>query len=554
MGNEETRDVRREMVVCPHCDEPLPEYDGGEFCSECGQALRRADGSLPTPPPLPELENVSDLPEPGAPTIHHQDDPVGDEETMNVATKPPDFQRSTSAEETARPQAPQASRPEGKRKKNQCTDLEVRYNVSRVFVDGVVMSFDLLITPLVEDLSEICVDVHVRDARHRDYHDRQCVMEIPEKDEELEVSINFLPPSGMHGRISFTFYVTYRKDDDVRWFLAHQKHWIFPPHEKARVAIDRLQIDLSTKIIQGDVADATVNQRLDSLKDLADAITEKNDTAEWLATIDLPEVWESLPLRRCRPPTGDGGLPPRPTRPTLSPPQPGQAARCRQLTLQNAHERVQLVAGDRNQFGRNRKNTLVIRRAEVLRNQEEHSRISRFHFRLERRSNEVWIVDRASAGGGRPARASAYGTYIDESRIAPGKEARIFPSRTHRIGLAGGSDGDPDAMLLEMTLYTCGASELSGSEYPESVDPSEPACLFIRRKDNIPEFYLVVWRYARLSLINSKQPPGWIWRSQDAFAWRDGDDCLWLEPGVTCTAGTATAFSQWGLEKQQNDE
>ena len=508
-------------IQCPHCEIDLNDHPGGVFCLHCGGELGSIAGGQaeqPQPPgrdPDPTTSTDIISPVPGA----------------------------------VEPEASRREREKKRRRVSKCKDLDVQYNVSRIFVDGVVMSFDFQITPLKDGLTDLCVEVRVRDQqRNKDCHVRECVPEIPEKDEVLDACINFLSPPGMKGRISFSLYISYRLDEETRWFVAHPKHWVFPAREKAQVVFDKLSIDLSTTIQQGHASDIQVQQRQHRLDDLTDAFVHDDDTAEKLTTIDLPEVWELLPLNRCKPPAD--GRDGRVSGPSKLP-GPAEPARRRRLTLELAGHQLHFITGQRVQLGRKRGNDIIVRTGRELAGESSESRISRCHCRIEQKGGQVFVTDKASEGSGHPERASSWGIFVDGERVDPGRSFALQQGKAALLVLGGDDSTDPHTVGFEARVVAIDPAERVAAELPAVSDSAGADGLLLRRLDNVPESYAIVWGCLPVKLFDPHWGEGWMIRDRDAFAWQNGASRTWLMEGEELQlgngVGTVHEFSQWGL-------
>jgi hypothetical protein len=182
--------------------------------------------------------------------------------------------------------------------KSHCPDLRVEYNVGRVFVDGMTTPFDFLVTPLRDGIEDLCVSVEARDLVHRvTLRDRRECPEIPVPGEALEIYIDFLPPPGMHGQVSFEFRISYTCEGCAQAYVARRRHIIHPSREEARISVGgNLIIDnrVDAEIHQGHASDAEIKVgdggrglseflRRTSPESKADAVTKYCGTVALLA-------------------------------------------------------------------------------------------------------------------------------------------------------------------------------------------------------------------------------------------------------------------------------
>ena len=157
------------------------------------------------------------------------------------------------------------------------------------------------------------------------------------------------------------------------------------------------------------------------------------------------------------------------------------------LTLRGPSGVVQLLSDDVVTFGRNRDNLIPLRvfgADGTIDHDANQNNISRFHFRLAREARDCVVMD-----GGRSSDqgacgeivASAYGTRLNGTRLAPAGSARLESGRENLLGV--GREDVELRMRLSFSRDSWG----------------RPSGVVVDREDGARLRVCVVWREIRLS-------------------------------------------------------
>lgn len=506
---------------CPQCGFPVSA--GDRSCSYCGGDLPAAAAPA-TPEPA-----VSPKTDPEQPAF------------ISVATlraeagaPPPAGPRPEAASAPAEALADSA--PVTHENHSHCDDLRVLYNNGKVFVEGMVVPFDFRITPQAADLDGLFVEIR-QDGTQVSRCDPD---EYLDPGDELDIHLTFIAPAGLQGQVPFDIYVGYRKGADAHCFVCHKVHTCFRATEKSRKVIDALKIELNNTIHNnGNASDPKIAP---VVKGLEAFCPKPDDPAADFKYIALPQVWTGLPLRRAHQKPGSPVFP----KPARVPADAGHE----RLTLRWGDRILQLIAGDRVQFGRHRSCQVATRLVpEAGRSsQEVHDQnlfISSSHFSLELQDFGVLLKDGGWDPHAHHFKASTHGTYLDGERIFSHKPRPLPVNRRFAISLAGADAADPGFFAYDGELWTCGRMAVACS-CGVKCNPNQPACLILRRRHGPAETVVLPWKHVDLGLIDPRLGKACLCRERDAFLLHAAGHCDWLVPGrAVRIPGVAVAVEKY---------
>lgn len=496
-------------LKCPKC--ACPASEGEVFCSVCGGELPAGTpgsaGDAPEKEPaIPDnaatlrLDGILQEPDSGGAAFR----------TASAASRPPAV--------PALPVAPPAAAD----LPSHCSDFKVLYNTGKVFVEGMVVPFDFRLTPQVEGLDSLFVEIRYNGAAVARCDPDEYLV----KGEELEIHLTFTAPGGLQGQVPFDVYVGYQKQDAALTFVCHKVHTCFRAKDKSRKVIDALKIELNNTIHNsGNASDAQINPVIKGLEAFCPA---PDDPAEGFQYITLPPVWIGLPLRRAQVKPGSGPVLPKPLV------QPAEA-RLDRLTLRWAGRRVQLIGGDRVQFGRKRL-CQIVTRLERRSGQTEKEfqdanyKISNFHCHVECGPANVLLKDGGWDSVAQKVKvASMNGTFVDGEKVQPARPRVLPVDKPFTLSLADADIHDPDVLSYDGEVWSCGRMG-SCLACAERRNPGQPACLVLRRRHGTPETIVLLWKQVDLARIESAWGPGCICREREGFLLHLASRCDWLVP------------------------
>ncbi|MEI6515087.1 MAG: FHA domain-containing protein [bacterium] len=404
-------------------------------------------------------------------------------------------------------------------------DLEILYNVSRLFVEGLEMPFQFRITPLRGDVADLCIEIRRRQTvpRGEILVARDEPAWICVQGKTMDNPVGFRPEPGSAGHVTFDIYIGYQSAGVRKWFTARKTHTIFQPKAQADSVVRELNIQFHNELSQGHAGDAQVHQTLHGIENLIHA---KKDYVEDFRGVDVPELWVRLPLARCqyKPMTGE--------RTGMG--QPPAAAVQSRISLRGDSGTVHLLSGSRLTLGRNRENDLMTRvtLADGTAPAKPNERISRYHGQIQLHDNRCTLVDKGWDPVAKVSKPSAMGLMLDNQVVPRGQSVNLPLDRAFTITLAPAGQQQDDVYVLNGRVWTCGA--IGGGAGCRKLYPAhEPAGLVLQARDKPQEAYVLLWAYLPLSRIFSHWGEGCICRAGDAFMLGADGRCEWLIPGHT---------------------
>lgn len=505
--------------LCPNPQCGCPVQPADVFCAHCGQALE----AVPAPePPLAMSESPTDFAEsqtlitPRAAVAKlGQPFPPAEEAITSV----PLAARSTAA--PAAPARDEAVPPAD----SDCADLEVSYNTRCVFVLNMQSTFDFVIRPLADGLTDLFVEVR---------QDGQVIAKgaprmLPRRQQVLRLPLNYTPRNTDAGKASFELLVGYRKGPQAFLFGTYQSHAIYSGKEDPRQVCESLVVEVRNNIQQGHAGDLKVDQ---SFHGLREALRERNTIAldqEFLEIINTHPVWVVLPLAECAAdPAGGAGA--------------GRVRQPERLELRSAETGViHLLRQPSIWIGREKKSEIMARVLSVSGQQvtEESRRLHRYHPKIEWQGNQCQLLDVSFSPEENRVGPSANGVCVDGTRLTSGGEFTFAPGREYRITLV---KPEPDRHLgYELSARLWLARELPRLR-PGCPDlraaGDVPACLVLRRLQGPPEAYVLLRTAVSLAWVDSRCGSACLCLRDSVIHFSDGQGCDHLSPGRVVRAGS----------------
>jgi hypothetical protein len=488
---------------CSACSMPVQDHSD-RMCASCGADLEPAKGT----------------PEPVAITTDEGD--VGNETRtpQQVVPEPPPFSPPI---EPSRPVHAVSD----------CQELQVEYNFSRVFMDGLQVPFQFRITPRQDHLANLFIEIR-RDGNPvaRDEPDEMLFAH-----RRLDIHMAYRPPPGLQGIISFEIYIGYESKNTKQVFKARPTHTIFRGFEKVASVISSLKIEINNNLKAEGAADNVIKQHMDGLEALRPK--EDNPVTE-LAAIDIPACWNALNLHLCKrsslEETDEDGIPPQPA-----------AAKVSRLTLRCGNSIIQLLSGENIHIGKNRKCDVVARSVEQGKQNRRDSTISRHHCRIERRSGRSNVVDLGLYPDEGTEKPSACGTFLDGQRLSPGGRSNLPSDRAFTLSLSG-SDKDPSAYVFEGYQQTRDTARHTPFQHLKN-KPGHESFSLILRSHHAPITHIILWEAIACRNVKWSDTEAWICRAQHGYLWVEGKRKEWLTPGKTLYVGgdivNVGSFHSW---------
>ncbi len=201
-------------------------------------------------------------------------------------------------------------------------------------------------------------------------------------------------------------------------------------------------------------------------------------------------------------------------------------------------ERVHILSKEQLVFGRSRDCDIVVR---AYAQDEETARqlsrkISRAHFTIERRPDDVQISDGSVVEGRR--KRSGNGTYADGQ---PVDTIQIFRTGVEQLKLTREGEAQaPPSWTLELTMEC----PLGASTHPALAQlPTGPQALLLKRMDGLCEDLLLLWGCVNLRTLGLAEEDLWLARLAGGFGLWDGSALVPMEPGFRVGAAwTAAGF------------
>ena len=494
---------------CPNTVCACPVQPDDAFCPNCGHPLD------------PIVGQASRLPESGmAETVPSLATTPPAPRAALALPQAPELPTLARFETVPAPAAPPAEAP----RQDDCSDLEVRYNNSCVFVLNMQSTFDFEIRPLADGLKGLFVEVR----QSGQVIARETPMVLPRRGALLSFGLNYTPRHAHAGKVSFTIVVGYRKGPTQRVYAAYRTHTIHSGKEDPRRVCESLVVEVKNNIQQGHAGDLRVDQSFNGLRE---ALRERSSIAvdkEFLELINAQPFWTPLALAECADDSvaGLGAVP--------------AAVQSARLELRAQDLSLHLLAQASIRIGRQR-DCEILARARDASGRElrtESLRLSQYHALIEWQEDHCRLRD----GGYYPDqgwRASTAGVWIDGQRVASGSTFTFAPGREYRLTLAEPANRLPAGFELAARLWlvkdlpqmrpgcpACGAA------------PDAPACLVLRRLGNSPVTCLLLRQGAALAWAEPRCGGTCVCVRQGGLHFSDGQACDWLAPGRSLRAGS----------------
>ena len=432
-----------------------------------------------------------------------------------------------------------------------CPDLRVEYNVAQFFIEGISSPFTFRVTPLVDGIEDIRIflESDAGNGISADKHIRKRLI----RDRSFIQRFN-LQLERIHGVVSFDIYITYSKDGEDCTFEHATTHKVYPADSSAREVVETIIVNINNEINAGHAADATVNNGLEQLQDLRSR-TSANDQARTLIDkiVDLPPTFSALALYPTdwEPPVGFFSSKRQPVKRSVE--QAPADARYQRLTLKLGSHFYHLVAGDAASFGRDRHNNDIGMRLFDRAGKatgELNKRTSRFHCRIEIHGDHCFVKDGGFSPEDGTTKASGMGTFVNGRQLAALGATELESGRIHCVGLAGAADSVFGAVVLDVEPVCC--SQDTDSCWM-STDCSENmiACVRMRRRDEVPEAYVLVVRCVDLGAFSSDLAGVRVWQQGGGMMYSALGSKGWLRPRMFIQTASKRVqcmeWKQWGM-------
>ncbi len=522
-----------DALHCPDCGKIAAS--GDRFCDACRTPLVAMPA--PTSPEAePELRISSthvetlDLrtdpppsPEPEAPLRIYQLDPP---------VRPPEPRYAADTQPGTQPGL------------HQNRDLQVEYNIARIFVEGVSVPFQLRITPQRADIDMLFVEIR---------HNEQPVArrepdDYIELNEAIELNLPYSPQIGLQGKeVPFRIYVGYSINGERHCHAAERLHTIFRAKEKIKNVLRDIKIDINTQIHSGPASDTNVHNPISALEHLA---PKPDDPAEDIRNVDIPPVWQHLHLRRCK----FQGSWPRANLSTLLG-NPSPAALATKLTLFDGSRRVHLLTGTSTVLGRNRLCDLVVREVDSHGIPPKQSGISQFHGRFEMEGSRCLIIDRAYSPTAKEPVSSSLGLFVNGERISTQNPLALPIDQDFRISMAGTKENEPGTLSYRCRIYSPRSLQQMGAACHADTSGDALCGMTLVRLGGPAEVTALVWRDLPLRALDPQLGEGCFCAHRGGYVLRSGGKCEWIIPGLSLhLAGRELRVSEYhplGMEPQR---
>lgn len=480
------------MKTCAACKTPVD--DESLFCSCCGADQRTEGGGQKSEDRRQTAEdsNLASRISPPESRPAPSDDLDTDMEVPSVS----------SIIQPAAVRAAVASMPGPL---SECEDLDLYYDSSRIFMEGMILPFAFRLVPQADGLSDLSIEIRTQSG----LNERKRVLRVLRSGVEREISVDMRMPEGCSGMMTFDFIVRYRMGRGEQMFMISRTHEVHP-QRNARKVFENFRIEIN----QGHAGD--INQNFQGLEKLM----QNEDRGKIFSRMNIPPRWEKLALEEC---AGCGSdctvrLPPCPA-----------PARLDRLTLQIDGWKIHLLGGTRIQMGRDRTCDLVTRvfDASGAMPREPNLAISRRQCGLVYQDGQVLVVngDLSAVPGGKAVYLNGHPVekqepLTDEFLLtfgSPQPERGVFGFKGRKVNLSDGTAG-----------------------------------VILMRTDGLKEIFIPVYERVRLGLADPRWGELCVCRQDGGFALSAGPGfCAWLQPGSsqTTSAGSVRVlpYSQEGL-------
>ena len=507
------------LSKCPNPVCACPVQPGDAFCPNCGQALGEAPAGQVSDLSLGRLARESDLagarPSPDAATLEPPN-------ALDFA-KSPELVRLAGSEEGRAPAETPAEAP----RQNDCSDLEVRYNNSCVFVLNMQSTFDFEICPLAEGIRDLFVEARQAGQMIA----RETPMVLPKRGVPIRFGLNHMPRNTRPGKVSFLILVGYRKGSERRLFAAYRTHTIYSGKEDPRRVCDNLVVEVKNNIQQGHAGDVRVDQSFDELRE---ALREQNSIAldkEFLDLIDGRPFWAPLALAECSP----DALPA-----SAAMAVPPEARRRSLILRQQGGTSLHLLTQDCVQIGRQRECEIITRVLDASDRElrDESLRVSQYHAQIEWSGSQCRLWDRGNYPG-KGLRPSTRGTWVDGQRLPRGSHVTLVSGHDYRITLAAAPEENVPKVELRARVWVARDLPPLRPGCPEiNASPETPVGLVLRQHPGNTA-YLLLRSHASLGWVDPRWTGACVCLRGNALHFSAGLTCDWLVPGCRLRSGAA---------------
>jgi hypothetical protein len=389
-----------------------------------------------------------------------------------------------------------------------CSDLEVRYNNSCVFVLNMQSTFDFEIRPLADGLKKLFVEVRLSGQTIA----QDTLMVVAKRGSVFSFGLNYIPRNTHSGKGSFTILVGYFKDGHRQVYAAFRTHTIYSGKEDPRRVCENLVVEVKNNIQQGHAGDLKVDQSFSGLREALRQHDTIEIDKEFLGIINARPIWTPLALAECEQTDFFGK-----DKPSRLVPRQRFELRAEDGT------RISLFTQPSLRLGRHRDCEILARlldgAGQELR--QESMAISQYHALIEWQGDRCRLKD----GGQYPQqgwRSSSAGVWVDGHRVSAKGEFHFVPGREHRLTL-----GDPGVALTnryELTARLWSAKDLLPFN-PVGLtveSPHSPACLVLRRLSGPGWVYVLVRAGAALVWADDRCGQACVGLAQGALQWSEG--------------------------------
>ena len=417
-----------------------------------------------------------------------------------------------------------------------CEDFRVEYNRMRVFLAGVQSTFNFRVTPISEgakDCSNIRLMVHSHGYLSQPIDYRYPQLKTIRSGVSLPVAHLGLHPATAGMDIEGEVFFGYIKDGVERTFFQTFLWDAYPPNEAPSKVIENLSVRIGDIVPTVDRA-GDQNVALNFLNGLSQKGISRADE---LQKLKMPAVYDELALFECDGWPGSEGH----AATQLGPPRAQAISEKLTLSLPSGLL-VHFLAMPQVQVGKKRECDVIARILERSGDAlpERNQNLSRFHCRISNQGGKCILTD----GDGK--KKSMCGTYLDRVKLAPVGSETLPLNRVFKLSLAGADRSDPHALTFECRIWSCNSADKCFLGLHEECKPDNASCMVMGRTDDIPEKFVLLWRFCHLHVVESESEDMLVFRYKGAFAFRKHGQCGWLVPGQKVGELDVRKFKQFG--------
>ncbi|MCD4654584.1 hypothetical protein K8T06_11725 [bacterium] len=200
------------------------------------------------------------------------------------------------------------------------------------------------------------------------------------------------------------------------------------------------------------------------------------------------------------------------------------------VTLDLDRFRVHLTCEKEIGLGRNKENRIVTRlyNSKGQSTHELNHKISRFHARICDAGDSFSVFDGvADSEGERP---SAMGCYLDSKKIKFGQPTKIDRDLVSQLILAGNDSQNPGLFGLDMESWFC--DQRMSEQCSLGCSSIKSAALILKRRDSIPEIFILVRNCIALGAIHESLRGLLIWTDKQGLFFKTTSKKGVLRPGL----------------------